>query len=147
MSLGRQLLNGADPCVISKRWKIHPELAVLAIELARKYHERTGDQLFIISGYRDRRKQNALRKAGRPAAPIELSNHTICPARALDVQTGLAPTSNIKGYLGAAAAGLPLRWGGGSPPDSNGIPSDWNHFDLGPRTDPEAEAFRASQRP
>lgn len=40
--------------------------------------------------------------------------------------------SRVQFGLAANLAGL--RWGGGSTVDDTGVPSDWNHLDLGPRT-------------
>jgi hypothetical protein len=89
--------------------------------------------LTIISGFRSPARQEELRKAGRPAAPVHLSNHTVCPARALDFRVSVTPTPDVKAAFGAAAVRVGFRWGGGSPVDDRGIPSDWNHVDLGPR--------------
>lgn len=63
-----------------------------------------------------------------------MSNHTSCPATAIDVSIGFAPTNVLKATLGRVGILAGLRWGGGSPVDrQTGIPSDWNHFDIGPR--------------
>ena len=92
--------------------------------------------LQITSGYRSPARQEELGREGYPTAPVHLSNHTVCPARAVDVAiVGVAVvTDEHKWALGAAAQAEGLRWGGGSPVNpQTGIPSDWVHLDLGPR--------------
>ncbi len=87
----------------------------------------------IISGFRTDVEQIALGRAGRPAVHPSISNHTVCPARAVDISLGLGPTRAMKATLGRIGVFNGLRWGGGSPVDTGGLPSDWQHFDLGPR--------------
>ncbi len=87
----------------------------------------------IISGYRTPETQEALRRAGRPTAHPDLSTHLSCPATGVDLWPDVAVTDVVKATLGATAVQIGFRWGGGSQVDENGIPSDWNHFDLGPR--------------
>lgn len=87
----------------------------------------------MISGYRTPEQQEELIREGRPAAPVELSTHTTCPATGADVRVATFPTDAIKATWGRIATEHGLRWGGGSPRDDRGIPSDWNHVDLGPR--------------
>jgi len=88
----------------------------------------------IISGYRSPEKQRQLKYEGRPAAPVDLSTHTACPSQGADIWPGIAVTRVVQAQLGEAGVTSGLRWGGGSPVDpSTGIPSDWNHFDLGRR--------------
>lgn len=99
----------------------------------------------IISGYRSRADQERLRREGRPTAPDELSTHRTCPASGVDIRVrGVLPSPDVKMKVGVAAGLAGLRWGGGSTPDSEGIPSDWNHLDLGPRTDRVAQEYRAT---
>lgn len=89
----------------------------------------------IISGYRTPQEQDALRREGRPAADNDRSTHLACPATGVDIwPIGVEPVSMVKAAIGAAMMRQGLRWGGGSAVDpGTGIPSDWNHFDLGPR--------------
>lgn len=89
----------------------------------------------LISGYRTRAEQDALRQAGRPAAPDRLSTHRTCPATGADLRLVRPPfpTTDTKAALGVGVTAVGLRWGGGSPTDESGIPHDWNHVDLGPR--------------
>lgn len=141
---GRQLLNDADFCQVAIRWRITSELALGLVRLAERFESSTGNHLWIISGGRSVAKQLALIDAG-VGAPVELSTHLSCPSTGADVfPFGLHPTTNVRAFLGAAALQSGLRWGGGSSRDANGLPSDWNHFDLGPRTDRVAEDFRAT---
>lgn len=120
-----------DPCGLEARWKIAPRVAQLLVQLSA----RLPFPITLISGYRTCTQQQALGKAGRPAAPCGLSTHVSCPATGVDVWPGIAVTDVVKANLGAAAVPLGFRWGGGSPVDPNtGIPSDWNHLDLGPRS-------------
>jgi len=91
-------------------------------------------QLSIISGFRTREHQEQLAAEGRPAADPDLSTHCSCPATGADLRVNGVETGNYeKALFGESAVRAGLRWGGGSPaPD--GIPSDWNHVDLGPRS-------------
>lgn len=89
----------------------------------------------IISGFRSEAEQDALREAGRPTAPNDLSTHLSCPATGVDLRPQIAVTTLVKARLGTEGVFSSLRWGGGSSVDAEtGIPSDWQHFDLGPRT-------------
>lgn len=122
---------GGDWCDLSRRWLLHPELARRLVTMAAK----APFPIQIISGYRSPAKQQALRYEGRPAAPVDKSTHTSCPATGADVWPGVAVTRVVQAQLGEAGVIAGLRWGGGSPVDpSTGIPSDWNHFDMGPRS-------------
>lgn len=126
-----QPITGTTPlCDIVSRWKVRREVADRAIRMTYL----VPFELSIISGYRSPAQQEDLIKAGRPAAPVGLSNHTSCPATALDFRIGVTPTRSAKAEFGRAAVQVGFRWGGGSPVDPDtGIPSDWNHVDLGPR--------------
>lgn len=122
---------GGDWCELSRRWLLHPELARRLVVLAA----RAPFPVQIISGYRSPAKQQALRYEGRPAAPVDKSTHTSCPSTGADVWPGVAVTRVVQAQLGEAGVVAGLRWGGGSPIDpATGIPSDWNHFDMGPRS-------------
>lgn len=119
-----------DWCGLSRRWLLEPDLAVKLTQMAG----RLEFPIQIISGYRDPEHQRQLRYQGRPAADPDVSNHTTCPSRAADVWPGIAASRVVQARMGEAGVSVGLRWGGGSPVDpSTGIPSDWNHFDLGPR--------------
>jgi len=50
----------------------------------------------------------------------------------VDISLGAMASSEKKRFWGQMVEANGLRWGGGSPVD-NGIPSDWQHVDGGPR--------------
>lgn len=119
-----------DPCDIVRRWTVTPEVAARAVMMTRL----VPFDLTIISGYRTPERQQELAREGRPAAPVDLSNHTSCPATALDFRLSVTPTTEVKQMFGRGAVEAGFRWGGGSPVDpETGVPSDWNHVDLGRR--------------
>ena len=119
-----------DPCWLVDRWLISWELAN-RLTRAASY---LPFPISIISGYRSPQKQEALRREGRPTADVDRSTHTSCPATGADVWPSIAKTRVVQATLGEALVRAGLRWGGGSPVDPRtGIPSDWNHADLGPR--------------
>lgn len=121
---------GEDWCGLARRWILDPLLAKRLVKLAAW----APFPVQIISGYRSPDKQRALRAEGRPAAPVDRSTHTSCPSTGADVWPGIAVTRVVQAELGRAGVTAGLRWGGGSPVDpQTGIPSDWNHFDNGPR--------------
>lgn len=135
----RQLIEG--PLALD------PTLASRLLTMEQEFRRLTGHDLEVISGFRSRREQDALRQEGRPAAPDALSTHRTCPATGADLRVqGMFPGTAVRQYFGTAAVLARLRWGGGSEPDSRGIPSDWNHVDLGPRTDAVAVAYRDASR-
>ena len=117
-------------CAFAEKWRIAGVLATKLVCVA----ERLPFGIKIISGYRTAAKQRELENAGRPTAPDHLSTHRSCPATGVDVLPVIAVSRVVKATLGEAAVICGLRWGGGSPVDEEtGIPSDWNHLDLGPR--------------
>jgi len=128
----REILDpsGTDAYRIADRWTLECELAEKLMCMAM----RADFGLWIISGYRTPEYQLELKRQGRPAADPEVSNHCACPSRAADLWPTVAVTDVVKARFGEAATVCGLRWGGGSPVDPDtGIPSDWNHVDLGPR--------------
>lgn len=133
--------------LVAACWSIEPDLARRLCLMGEVFHQNTGHDLRIISGHRTCDEQKDLARQGRPAAPCELSTHTIYPAQGADLRIiGSFPAASLKQSFGAAAVTAGLRWGGGSEVDERGIPSDWNHVDLGRRTDPVAQAYRRSHR-
>jgi len=143
-----EVLNGADPCDISRRWIITENLARRLVRAADNFAPVAPDILSvsIISGGRTPAAQDKLRREGRPTAPNHLSTHVLsdgvvprngppnCPATGADVRIGVWPTTTIKWRWLLAARQAGLRTGGGSSPDPDtGLPSDWNHVDTGPR--------------
>jgi len=120
----------SDPCQVSDYWGISEDLALRVINGA----SRLEFPVSIISGLRSNEEQNALRRSGRPAADNVRSTHLSCPATGVDLMPQIAVVNVVKARLGTEMHLAGLRWGGGSPVDpETGIPSDWNHFDLGPR--------------
>lgn len=114
---------------LAQQWRIDCELATRLHGMA----QRLPFSVSIVSGYRTAAQQEALRREGRPTASDELSTHRACPATGADLRVGIAVTDAVKAQLGRAAVEVGLRWGGGSSVDARGIPSDWNHVDLGRR--------------
>lgn len=113
------------------RWGISLNLALRLMHMAA---ELAPIPVNIISGYRTPEEQNKLRAEGRPTAANDRSTHLSCPATGADLSLPtLATIDSTKALLGRAATFAGLRWGGGSRPNSAGIPGDWNHVDLGPR--------------
>lgn len=130
-------------CTLRLQWGLDPELATRLLRMQEVFRANTPLNLQIISGFRTCEEQEQLAREGRPAAPCELSTHVACPATGADLRIlGSFPGQNQKQAFGAAAATAGLRWGGGSSRDESGIPSDWNHVDLGPRQDQVAQAYR-----
>jgi len=135
-------VRGRDVCQLVDRWQIAPELAERVLEMARLFWDETRHDLEIFSGFRSAKKQRELERQGRPTAPVELSNHTICPARAVDLRIQGVDTVTLWQTLSRIAFEVGLRHGGGSSLDDQGLPTDRPHFDLGPRQDAVARAFR-----
>jgi len=127
------LLEDVDKaiCGLAGRWMITEDLSRRLSFMA----ERLPFGLSIISGHRTASKQLQLGAEGRPTAQVDRSTHTSCPATGADLWPGVAVTRVVQATFGEAAVVAGLRWGGGSPIDPDtGIPSDWNHVDLGPRS-------------
>jgi len=119
-----------DPCELAIYAGISLELAERLEDMA----ERLEFPVAIISGARTPAEQDELRADGRPVAPNDKSTHLACPATGADVWPGIAVVSAVRARLGAEGVFAGMRWGGGSPIDpETGVPTDWNHFDLGPR--------------
>ena len=119
-----------DPCGLAAKWGISNELAFGLVRFSR-LAEDLG--LSIFSGARTCAEQTALKAQGRPAASCDVSTHVSCPATGADLLTTPVPLVSVKARFLAAGTLAGLRVGGGSPVGADGIPSDWNHVDLGPR--------------
>jgi len=116
-------------CDLAGRWILSEELALRLVMMAGWLPFG----IAIISGFRTREQQLQLKEEGRPAADPDVSTHCSCPATGADLRIdGIDPGAYEKAVFGEAAIKAGLRWGGGSPL-VDGIPSDWNHVDLGPR--------------
>ena len=98
------------------------------------FTKASGVPVFITSGFRTRSEQDELRKEGRPAARDDLSTHRSCPATGIDISLGpVKPSDEIISLWGWNVRLVGLRWGGASPLDQRGNPTDWQHADAGPR--------------
>jgi len=125
-----EVITGRDGCRLAAKWGIVDELAFRLNIMS----ESLEFAVSIISGLRSTREQISLGRAGRPVADIDRSTHLSCPATGADVMPQIAITDVVKARLGTEGVRAGMRWGGGSPVDPRtGIPSDWNHFDLGAR--------------
>jgi len=120
---------GTDPCRLSTRWMLSPELGSMLVGLdiwAHTQLDRKGipwPGLWIQSGHRSNMRQEEV----NPDVPNSL--HTRCPSLAVDLRVGnLAAsitTDAVWSWLGARWALMGGRWGG------RFDPPDQNHFDLG----------------
>ena len=119
-----------DVTEFANRWRISCELARKLIAVAA----RLPFPILMISGFRTREEQQALKDRGVETAPDHLSTHRSCPATGADIRVATAVTRQVKAWLGTVAVEQGLRWGGGSALDEYGFPKDWNHLDLGPRS-------------
>jgi len=124
-------------CDFADRWGIAHELAFRLFRMAR----RLEFPVRMISGERTDAMQDELRRDGRPTAPNDLSTHLACPATGADVLPTIAAVRTVKARLGTEGTLAGMRWGGGGSVDEGGIPSDWPHFDLGPRRPDPQVAF------
>jgi hypothetical protein len=125
-----------DACTLVKTYRISRRLAEKLKLMDRIFRLDTGHGLVIFSGYRSPSDQERLAREGRPAAQVDRSTHTTCPATGADVKpAGVFPAKVFILKLGGAAQRAGLRWGGGAPRDADGIPvkGEWRHVDLGPR--------------
>ncbi len=121
-------------CLLALEWGLDVTFAVGVAAVIREFELHTSHGLEVISGFRTDRQQRDLGRRGRPAAPVDVSNHTRCPATAVDFRIIGFATDQTKTALGEFATFNGLRWGGGSAVDpQTGIPSDWPHVDTGPR--------------
>lgn len=128
-----QPLTG-DPCQIAPAWGISLTLAQKLNRAAVRLESVGLGVLLIISGFRTCEQQEALERQGRLAAPCDRSTHTTCPATGADVWLASAADSDgVQLTAVAFAESVGLRVGGGGPVRANGLPLDWNHWDLGPR--------------
>ena len=130
----REDLTAADPCALATRWTVEPRVMDRLVLSALDYHQETRGHAQIISGYRTKAEQASLARRGRPTAPDSLSTHRSCPATGVDVSLGFLPTRVQKAIWGRIVTMNGLRWGGGGKVDDGGIPLDWGHVDIGPRT-------------
>lgn len=117
-------------CEFAFRWRISHELALKLLDFQAIFPH----PVQIVSGWRSAEEQ--ANTAG--GARDDLSTHRSCPATGADLQViGWMKTNaprQIKALFKSAAETAGMRVGGGSSRDpETGLPSDWNHVDLGPR--------------
>lgn len=130
-----KLPDDPDPCSVAARWKVDPDTMRRVMVAADLFLLQTRAPVWIISGYRTALEQLSLGRSGRPTAPDSRSTHRSCPATGVDISLGPLPSKEKKQLWGALVQLNGLRWGGGSELDADGIPSDWQHVDRGPRRD------------
>ena len=128
----REVLTLSDPCVLSGTWGVEADVMARVVRAAQLYTNFTRSPVWIISGSRTRWEQMQLGRSGRPTAADSVSTHRSCPATGVDISLGALPSTEKKRFWGQMVESNGLRWGGGSPV-SDGIPSDWQHVDRGPR--------------
>lgn len=118
-------------CNFAVNWVIDATLAIALGRMAKIVQF----SLMMVSGWRSITEQLNTKDGADPA----VSTHTSCPfATGADLQivgwNKQTTPIELRRAFGAAAQLAGLRWGGGSKVDpQTGIPSDWNHVDLGPR--------------
>lgn len=123
-----------SPRELCSVWGLSVTLSVRLWCALAQAEAETGLSWDIISGHRSCEEQEELARQGRPAAPCHLSTHVSFPATGADVRVSSIATRSLKATWGRIVVENGMRWGGGSPVDpETGIPSDWNHVDLGPR--------------
>ena len=128
-----EFITGLDACQLSERWGLDPRMAEKLLLSAQDFWFETRRSVSIVSGYRTRAEQTALRRKGRPTAPDEISTHRSCPATGADISMGPGLVVTEKHIWGRILFMNGLRWGGGSPLDDDLVPTDWQHLDAGPR--------------
>lgn len=130
----REPLSGGNDCWLAANWGVDADVMRRAVHAADLFTQETGRPVKIISGYRTAAEQAELRRRGRPTAADNQSTHRTCPATGIDIAIGVVkPTQFEKVRWGHWVLVAGLRWGGGSKLDDDGIPTDWNHVDAGPR--------------
>jgi hypothetical protein len=129
----RETITGKDVCDLAERWKVDPAFLRRVQLAAQDFESETRRTVRIISGHRTAAEQARLGRQGRPTTSDELSTHRSCPATGVDLNFGFGLVRTEKHIWGRILFMNGLRWGGGSKLDANGIPTDWQHVDAGPR--------------
>ncbi len=103
MARDREVITDSSPCDLAKNWRIHPKVAekvftaAMLFEIEARVLGKMGKpKVRIISGYRTKAEQDALRESGRPAARDDLSTHRSCPATGVDISLGPFPSLEQK---------------------------------------------------
>lgn len=128
-----ETLVGADYCDLARRWKVDPDIMRRLVLSSEDMERETKREPFIISGWRSRAEQEALRQAGNPTASDETSTHRSCPATGVDITLGFGVVVTEKHIWARILFMNGLVWGGRSAFDDDLIPIDWQHVDAGPR--------------
>jgi len=129
----REVITQSDPCTLAQQWGVDESVMQKVATAADLFLMLTRRPVWIISGFRTRLEQSRLGRSGRPAARDDLSTHRTCPATGVDISLGVGVPRDIILAWGNLVELNGLRWGGGSEKDERGIPSDWQHVDIGPR--------------
>ena len=129
----REVIALSDPCVLASTWRVDQSIMSRVFRAAELFEMTTRRPVWIISGWRSQFEQRQLKARGRPTASDDTSTHRTCPATGLDVSLGSMPGRDLIAFWGSLVQLNGLRWGGGSSVDADGIPSDWQHLDGGPR--------------
>jgi len=129
----REPILDSEVCDLARRWKVSVDTIQRVWLAAQDFSMETGRRVWIISGWRSSEQQKRLSRQGRPTAADDRSTHRSCPATGVDISLGLSPSGFMKATWGRITLIYGLRWGGGSPVDDGGIPTDWQHVDTGPR--------------
>lgn len=113
-----------------KQWGLAPEFGA-RIALLLMWGHMAGLQPVVISGFRDPKKQAAMRerwdrgdRAGLAVRPAETSTHTTVDLSGKPAAQGVDIQSLDNSQLGSVAQRIGLRWGG------NFRTPDPNHFDF-----------------
>jgi len=134
----RERITLENWCQLAVKWGVSTTTMRKVAAAAALFSEMTGtpgdSRVWIVSGARTDAEQNALRRSGRPAAANNRSTHLTCPATGVDISLGLGPSRMEMVLWGDLAVRQGLRWGGGGEVNEVGVPVDWQHVDLGPRT-------------
>lgn len=121
-------IANADACGLVRRWRIHPTVARMLVDVEEELTRDFSAQglrwpgLTIISGFRSRSRQLEI----NPDVPTSL--HTKCPALAVDLRVGSVPASatpfELWSVVGQAWKKRGGTWGG------TFRDPDPNHFSL-----------------
>lgn len=127
-------MSSEASCELQRDWLLDSKLADRLDKVFQDWFTETRIGISMLSGYRTEKEQLDLAQKGRPAVDPKISTHTACPATGADVRINGFVTRTMKAIFGRIVVLNGLRWGGGSAVDDIGIPLDWNHVDLGPRS-------------
>jgi len=130
-------ISAAEFREFAEHWQLRDDAACAALSLGGLVQSsHRGLEIWIISGGRTCSRQREFGRQGRPVAACNLSTHVLNGRLATGFDIAYGPdTLEMKGLVGNLSRCLGIRWGGGSETDpSTQMPTDVNHFDLGPRS-------------